>query len=372
MSRSIRLKELLSQHATPAAPQLVVRGESGLVRCLACANRCSIKPGGSGICRVRFNRDGELLVPWGYVSGLQIDPIEKKPFYHVYPGRSALSFGMLGCDFHCSYCQNWVTSQTLRDDRAVSSPTFCDPEKLAELAVHHGAPAIVSTYNEPLITADWAVEIFKPAKEKGITCGFVSNGSATAEVLDFIRPYVSLYKVDLKCFDDGHYREFGGRLDSVLDTIKRLKQMDFWVEVVTLVVPGFNDSDDELRKIADFVAGVSADIPWHVTAFHPDYKMTDQRRTRPDDLIRACDIGRTAGLRYVYPGNATGGVGDRENTFCHACGELLVARRGFHVEDDRMPGGKCPACRTHIPGVWEDKPPARTTGTGTPTPMVEP
>jgi len=361
-SASIRLKELLYENTMAAAPQLVVLGDEGKVQCLACGHRCTILPGKSGVCRVRFNREGELRVPAGYVSGVQVDPIEKKPFYHVFPAREALSFGMLGCDYHCGYCQNWITTQTLRDDRAVSEINVCTPEQLMEIARRGQAPAMVSTYNEPLITADWAVEIFKLAKAEGIVCGFVSNGNASPEVLEFIRPYVDLYKIDLKSFDDANYRKLGGVLQVVLDTIRRAKDMGFWVEVVTLVVPGFNDGDDELEKIAGFLADVSHDMPWHVTAFHPDYKMTDPEPTPLDTLIRAYEIGKMAGLRFVYAGNCHGGVGEREHTFCPSCGELLIGRKGFNVVDNRMADGKCPGCGTSIPGVWEADPPRRTSG----------
>ena len=173
----------------------------------------------------------------------------------------------MGCDYHCGYCQNWVTSQALRDDQAVASPQFLKPQELVDLAVENNCPVMVSTYNEPLITSDWALEVFKVARQRGIVCGFVSNGNGTPEVLEFIRPYVDLYKVDLKSFRDKSYRELGGVLQNVLDTIRLLKQMEFWVEIVTLIVPGCNDSDDERREIADFLAQVSVDIPWHATAF---------------------------------------------------------------------------------------------------------
>lgn len=372
MSASVRLKELLSDNTMPSAPQLVVREHDGRVRCLACAHRCSILPGRTGVCRVRFNADGELRAPGGYVAGAAVDPIEKKPFYHAFPGRDALSFGMLGCDLHCSYCQNWVSSQALRDDSAVARPSFCTSEGLVEVAVKQGIPVMVSTYNEPLITADWAVEIFKLAKPKGIRCGFVSNGNATPEVLEFIRPYVDLYKVDLKSFDDKHYRQLGGTLGAVLETITLLRKMEFWVEIVTLVVPTFNDSDEELRQIAEFIAGVSCDIPWHVTAFHPDYKMTDPPRTPSKTLVKAYDIGKTAGLKYVYPGNLASGVGKRENTYCPSCEKLLIRRRGFYVEENRMRGKTCPFCNEKIAGVWEENPPGQTAGSGMPLPVVIP
>ena len=254
------------------------------VRCFACGHRCLIPPGRDGICRVRFNDAGELRVPCGYAAGLQLDPVEKKPFFHALPGAKALSFGMLGCDYHCGYCQNWVTSQALRDPDASAPPREVSPVELVSAALDAGARIVTSTYNEPLITSEWAVAVFREAKARGLVCSYVSNGNGTPEVLDYIRPCVSLYKVDLKSFRDRHYRELGGTLEHVLWTIRALHEQGFWLEIVTLVVPGFNDSDEELRDIARFLASVSADIPWHVTAFHPDYKMTEPDRDRCRDL----------------------------------------------------------------------------------------
>ncbi|MBI1317584.1 MAG: AmmeMemoRadiSam system radical SAM enzyme [Candidatus Hydrogenedens sp.] len=351
-----------------AAPALV-HAEKGALRCLACGHRCLIREGRAGVCKVRFNHGGELRVPAGYVAGVQVDPIEKKPFYHAYPGRNALSFGMLGCDLHCGYCQNWVTSQALRDDEAVALPRFVEPDELAELAVREGAPVVVSTYNEPLITADWAVEVFKVARERGRVCGFVSNGNATPEVLEFLRPYVSLYKVDLKAFNERAYRELGCTLKNVLETIGRLVSMGFWVELVTLVVPGLNDDPKELRGMAEFIAGISPDIPWHVTAFHPDYKMRDRNGTSLDAIDIAYEAGKTAGLHFVYPGNVHGRVGEREHTCCPGCGSVLIRRRGFHVLENRMQGDTCPDCGRSVPGVWEAEPPRQGDGDGLPRPL---
>jgi pyruvate formate lyase activating enzyme len=368
---AISLKNLLDDCTHASAPELVIP-ENGSVRCVACGHRCLIQEGRSGICKVRFNRGGELRVPWGYVASVQCDPIEKKPFFHAFPGRDALSFGMLGCDFHCDYCQNWVTSQALRDDRALAPPNFCNPSDLVQLAQQNGAPVMVSTYNEPLITGDWAVQVFREAKEHGITCGFVSNGNATPEALAYIRPFVDLYKVDLKGFDDKHYRELGGKLSNVLDSIRRLKEMGFWVEIVTLTVQGWNDSEQELRGIAKFLAETSRDIPWHITSFHPDYKMTADQgwvRTTSETLIRAYDYGREAGLRFVYPGNLPGQVGAREHTFCPNCDQLAIKRQGFYVLFNTMEGDKCFNCGYAIPGVWEPNPPRQSMGTGIPRPV---
>ncbi len=371
-SSDTSLKELLCDNTHAAAPELSEKHGDGTVRCLACGHRCLIQQGRSGICKVRFNRGGELRVPWGYVGALQCDPIEKKPFFHAFPGRDALSFGMLGCDFHCSYCQNWVTSQALRDDRAQAPPMFCAPADLVQLARQHGAPVMVSTYNEPLITSDWAMDVFRAARAQGITCGYVSNGNGTPEVLRYIRPLVDLYKVDLKGFDDKHYRQLGGVLSNVLDTIVQLKEMGFWVEIVTLIVPGWNDSDAELTGIAKFLAGVSREIPWHVTSFHPDYKMTADQgyvRTQADTLLRAYDYGKEAGLWFVYPGNLPGQVGECEHTYCPHCGAVAIKRHGFYVLFNTMNGNACFNCGRTIPGVWEQHPPRQSTGTGFPQPV---
>jgi pyruvate formate lyase activating enzyme len=325
----------------------------GRLQCYACGHCCPLPDGAIGVCKVRFNEHGTLRVPWGYVGGVQCDPIEKKPFFHAYPGALAYSFGMLGCDLHCGYCQNWVTSQALRDPDAAAPPIEASPEALVADALRRGARVVVSTYNEPLITSEWAVAVFKEAKAAGLVTGYVSNGNGTPEVLEFLRPWVDLYKVDLKSFDDRHYRELGGRLAPILDTIRRLHAMGFWVEIVTLLIPGFNDSSDEIERLTSFIAGVAPDIPWHVTAFHADYKMTDPQNTTPEMLLAAAEIGRANGLRHVYAGNLPGRVGGLENTHCAACGELLVARHGYLIQQYRLtPDGRCPACAAPVPGRW--------------------
>ena len=369
MDEGARLRDLLAEYTMSAAPELVRPEEGNALRCLACGHKCLIREGKAGICRVRFNEGGVLRVPGGYAAGLQVDPIEKKPFYHAYPGRDALSFGMLGCNLHCAFCQNWVSSQVLRDDDAVAHPRYCEAERVAQLAVDQGAPVVVSTYNEPLITADWALKIFEAAQARGLACGFVSNGNASKEVLEYLRPCTDLYKVDLKCFDDGKYRKLGCPLKNVLDTIEGLKALGYWVEIVTLIVPGFNDGADQLRGIAAFIAGLSVDIPWHVTAFHPDYKMTETRRTSSDDLERAYSAGKEAGLRYVYAGNLPGAVGGREHTSCPQCGAVLIERRGFHVLSNRMQGANCPDCGETLAGVWESEAP-RGGNRGGPRPVA--
>src|SRR3954452_670385 len=258
------LSDVLEARTAEAAPDLVEPISGNRLRCYACGHECPIPDGAVGVCKVRYNDGGRLRVPWGYVGGVQCDPIEKKPFFHAHPGALAYSFGMLGCDLHCGYCQNWVTSQALRDPAAFAPPMLAAPQDLVADALRQGARVMVSTYNEPLITSEWAVAVFKEAKAAGLVTGYVSNGNGTPEVLEYLRPWVDLYKVDLKSFDDRHYRELGGRLGPILDTIRRLRAMDVWLEIVTLLIPGFNDSPDELRRLTSFVADVSADIPWHV------------------------------------------------------------------------------------------------------------
>jgi pyruvate formate lyase activating enzyme len=259
---------------------------------------------------------------------------------------------MLGCDYHCGYCQNWVTSQALRDPNAIAPPRRLTAEQFVQLSLDRGARIVTSTYNEPLITSEWAVEIFKVARQAGLTTSYVSNGNGTPEVLEYIKPWVDLYKVDLKSFQDRNYRKLGGVLNNVLDTIQRLYAMGFWLEIVTLIIPSFNDSDQELRDIAQFLARISPDIPWHVTAFHQDYKMTDPDNTSSQTLLRAAEIGKSEGLNFVYAGNLPGFVGEWENTNCPGCGELLIERHGYRIRNNRIKDGACPKCSRQIPGVW--------------------
>lgn len=326
---------------------------NGKLQCLACAHRCKLAEGARGICKVRF-RDGEdLRVPWEYAAGVAVDPIEKKPFFHVLPGAGALSFGMLGCDFHCSFCQNWLSSQTLRDPSASTRAHRVSAVELAEVACERGCRALISTYNEPLITSEWGSEVFAEAKRHGLLTGYVSNGHATPEVLKYLRPVTDLMKIDLKAFRQDSYRAMGGKLDAVTESIDAAWGLGFWVEVVTLIVPGMNDGPAELNDIAKFLAGVSRDIPWHVTAFHPDYRMLDRKRTAFAELKLAWEIGKRHGLRFVYVGNLPGLMDGGEDTECPSCHAKAVTRVGFRVAsmsiDER---GCCQECGQEIPGVW--------------------
>jgi pyruvate formate lyase activating enzyme len=352
-TRSAPLAQVLDSLTTEGAPELTEHLVDGALKCYACGHRCLIKAGKRGICKVRFNLGGHLRVPTNYVAALACDPTEKKPFFHVLPGSDTLTFGMLGCDLHCAYCQNWLTSQALRDDSAGTSPQVVTPERLVSLARAYGASLVGSSYNEPLITAEWAVDVFQRARRAGFRTAFISNGNATPQVLDYLRPWTDCYKIDLKSMGDKNYRQLGGVVGNILETVKLVHERGFWEEIVTLVIPGFNDSEAELKSAAEFIASVSPDIPWHLTAFHQDYHMTENANTTAEQLVRACELGHAAGLHYVYAGNLPGRVGRWENTYCPTCDQLLVERHGYLIRAVAVtPQGTCPSCTTHIPGVW--------------------
>ncbi len=342
---------LLDKNTRPG--ELFIPLETGSLICTACGHRCQLRPGQRGVCKVRYSDpDGVLRVPFNYAAGIHNDPIEKKPFFHALPGTQAMSFGMLGCDFRCSYCQNWFTSQALRDDASTLNFDVITPRAICDLAEQQKSKTVVSTYNEPLITSEWAVEVFREAKNRGLVTGFVSNGHGTPEVLEYVRPWLDLFKIDLKCFDRKKYLKLGGNFEGVLDTIRQVYAMKFWTEIVTLVVPGYNDSDEELTQMAEFIASVSVDIPWHVTAFRPQYKMADRDSTSVETLYRARKIGLKAGLKFVYSGNRPGEVRDTEDTMCPKCGKTLIERYGFQVLTNFLRNGACPECHEPIPGMW--------------------
>jgi pyruvate formate lyase activating enzyme len=365
----VSLESLLDTLTAPG--ELYTRHPDGALTCHACGHRCLIRPGKRGICKVRYNQAGELRVPWGYVGALQCDPTEKKPFFHVYPGSDTLTFGMLGCDMHCQYCQNWINSQALRDPASAAAgaqPRTVTPAELVALARQQGAALVGSSYNEPLITSEWGVAIFQEAVAAGLKCVYISNGNATREVLEYIRPYVSGYKIDLKTMSDKNYRKLGAVLQNVLDGIRQVHALGFWLEIVTLVIPGFNDDPGELRAAAEFLAGLSPDIPWHVTAFHQDYKMLTPDATTAAGLVRAAEIGRSAGLRYVYAGNLPGQVGELEHTHCPGCHRRLIERYGYRILAYALTAqGACPHCGTRLAGLWTDDPESvRRHGPGAP------
>ncbi len=274
--------------------------KDNIVQCQACAHYCVIKEGNTGVCGVRKNIGGELfLLVYGKPVAVHVDPIEKKPLYHFMPGTKILSLGTFGCNFRCDFCQNADLSQTYVDGTQNISP-----EQIVELALKYKTPSIAYTYNEPAIFVEYAHDIMKLAREKGLKNVYVSNGFESKEAMEYIGPYLDAINIDLKSFSDDFYRKTcGGRLQPVLDTIKRVKEKNIWQEITTLIIPGENDSEKELKQIAEFIASVDKNIPWHLSRFHPDYKMTDKNITSYQSLVRAREIGHEAGLKNVYLGN---------------------------------------------------------------------
>jgi pyruvate formate lyase activating enzyme len=321
------------------------------VVCALCAHRCDIAPGDFGICAVRENRDGKL-VTWAYgeVVAAAPDPIEKKPFYHFFPGTSSFSIAAAGCNFRCGFCQNWQISQRREFEGSGGEGRLLTPENVIRLARASGCRSVSYTYTEPTIFFEYALDTAILARAAGLTNTFVTNGFMTAEALQVVRPFLDAANVDLKSFRDETYRNVcGGRLQPVLDTIALMRKMGIWVEVTTLVVPGLNDDDGEIADIARFLAGVDRDIPWHLSRFHPDYEYTSASATPMDTLEKAADIGRRKGLRFVYTGNISG---ESEPTVCPNCRTKLIRRRGFEVIENKLLNGRCPRCGDALAGVF--------------------
>jgi len=326
---------------------------AALVRCRLCPHGCTIGEGRRGICGVRENRNGTLYsLVWGRPCAMHVDPIEKKPLYHFLPGSSSYSIATVGCNLRCRHCQNWQISQMPRNGGDITGEEVM-PEKIVDGAVESGCTSISYTYTEPTVYMEYALDISRLAAARGLKNVFVSNGYMAEEALDLIAPHLHADNVDLKSFSESFYRDVcGGSLEPVLRTLKGLKRMGVWVEVTTLIIPTLNDSVDELRQIAEFIKGELADhVPWHVSRFHPDFELTGLPATDRLLLEKAVQVGKDAGLKYVYAGNLP--HGSYENTYCPRCGKLLVERHGFAVSANRVGDGRCQHCRTSIEGVWE-------------------
>jgi len=328
--------------------------DDGSVLCGLCGQHCTIAQGKLGVCGVRENVDGVLYTAvYGMVAATNVDPIEKKPLFHMYPGSKALSLATVGCNFRCSFCQNWDLSQMSKGRNRRIAGHEVSAERIADMAVEHDCRVVAYTYSEPTIFYEWALDVSKLTTERGILNVFVTNGYMTAEALREIRPYLHGANVDLKAFRDETYRKTMGApgVQPVLDTLKLMKQLGMWVEVTTLVVPTMNDSDEELRDIARFVAHeLGPETPWHISRFYPDYKEKNLLPTPMQTLQRAYEIGREEGIRYVYTGNVPGD--DTESTVCHKCGAMLIRRFGFHILEDAITKqGTCPKCDTPVAGV---------------------
>ncbi|MCK9377711.1 MAG: AmmeMemoRadiSam system radical SAM enzyme [Syntrophobacterales bacterium] len=327
--------------------------EDQKVHCHLCAHECQIDPGKRGICRVRENRDGTLYsLVYGRIISENIDPIEKKPLYHFLPGSLSYSIATVGCNFQCLHCQNYEISQYPRLHEGAIIGEQRSPEDIVAAAIESRSASISYTYTEPTIFLEFAQDTARLARAQGLRNVFVSNGFMTEPSAQALAEVIDADNVDLKSFRDDHYRKVcKARLQPVLDTIVRLKQLGVWLEITTLVIPGLNDSTEELTDIAQFIKGVGAGVPWHVSAFYPVYKMLDRPRTPVATLLKAREIGLKAGLRYVYTGNIPGEGG--ESTFCYACGGLLIDRVGYQILRYDLKDGKCPKCQAEIDGVWK-------------------
>lgn len=325
--------------------------EGGKAGCGLCAHRCVIAPGKQGVCGVRENRAGRLeTLVYGEVVAAHVDPIEKKPLYHFYPGSKALSIATPGCNFRCGFCQNWEISQApRRKGGGIVGEPFA-PEDVVRAALDQGCRSISYTYTEPTIFFEYAYDTARLAKEAGLLNNFVTNGYMTADALEMIRPYLDAANVDLKAFKDETYKKVcGARLEPVLETIRLMRRLGIWVEVTTLVVPGLNDGGEELAAIARFVVSVDPDIPWHLSRFHPDYEYSQAPPTPVATLRAAAETGRREGLRYIYIGNVPG---ESEDTLCRTCGLVLIRRRGFSVVGNALRDSRCPSCGTVLAGLF--------------------
>jgi pyruvate formate lyase activating enzyme len=323
--------------------------ENDKVLCYLCSHHCRISNGKFGICNVRENRGGILYThAYGELIARNIDPIEKKPLYHFLPGSRSFSIAAIGCNFQCGFCQNWQISQVTESKTLGLPSEEVRPEDVVRQAMASGTESLSYTYTEPTIFFEYAYEVGQLAKKNGLYNVFVTNGYMTKEAIQTIRPYLDAANIDLKSFRDDYYRKVcKGRLAPVLESIERMKRLNIWIEVTTLVVPGQNDSEEELKKIANFLAGLDLSIPWHISRFYPQYKMEDLESTPVETLNIAYDVGKTAGLRYVYLGN----VGKGNNTYCYQCRALLIERYGFSIQNYRIREGRCPQCGSLIDGV---------------------
>ncbi len=321
----------------------------GDVQCSLCHQNCRIRPGKRGLCGVRENQEGKLVtLVYGNLIAANVDPIEKKPFFHFLPGSLAYSIATPGCNFRCKHCQNADISQMPRETGRIPG-SFVPPEEVVAAALESGCKSIAYTYTEPTIFFEYAYDVARLAREAGLKNVFVSNGYTGEEAAKLIIPLLDANNIDLKG-DDQFYRQVcGASLEPVLQNIELFWKSGVWVEVTTLIIPGHNDSEKQLRDIAEFLAGVSEDLPWHISAFYPMYKMMDVPATNIEALRRGVRIGHEAGLKYIYAGNIPG---ENEDSNCSKCGEMLVERRGFRVMKNAVVEGHCPRCGTDIKGVW--------------------
>jgi pyruvate formate lyase activating enzyme len=321
------------------------------LHCYLCNHHCKISDSKFGVCGVRQNRGGKLYThAYGEAIAANVDPIEKKPLYHFLPGSRSFSVATVGCNFRCGFCQNWQISQVRGIDSAGARGYPLLPDEIVRKAGEHRCPSISYTYTEPTIFFEYAYDTARLAQEKGLLNVFVTNGFMTPEALETIQPCLHACNVDLKAFSEDFYRKTcGGHLEPILDSIRIMKKLGIWVEITTLVIPGQNDDEAQLRGIAEFIAGVGPDIPWHISRFHPDYQFAEVEATPLESLQKAHNLGKEAGLRFIYVGNVPG---ESAETLCSGCRQPLIIRQGFFVEKNVVKDGHCPNCGITIAGVF--------------------
>ncbi|MBU0590699.1 AmmeMemoRadiSam system radical SAM enzyme [Candidatus Micrarchaeota archaeon] len=343
--------------------------ENKKIQCIACNRRCVISPGDAGFCGVRANENSKLkLTVYGKPCAVWIDPIEKKPLFHFLPGTKSFSIGTFGCNFSCDFCQNYDISQAPQDARMqnpkgwkgyfeelVGRCNSLPPEIAVQAALHNGCKSISFTYNEPTIFTEYALDVMEIAKPRGLKGIYVTNGYETIECWDTIKGKIDAANIDLKAYNQKFYTKLCKVPDfrHVKESIEYAKKIGIWVEVTTLLIPGWNDKENELKQEAEYLASVDPEMPWHITAFHPDYKMTDGKRTPPETLVRVREIGFEAGLKHVYCGNLLGKYAEYENTICPKCGKKIIQRSGFEVLEASIVDGRCRHCKNNIRGVWK-------------------
>ncbi|MCF7958209.1 MAG: AmmeMemoRadiSam system radical SAM enzyme [Phycisphaerae bacterium] len=324
------------------------------VQCKLCSFRCKIAPGELGICQVRKNMDGALFsLNYHSICSAGIDPIEKKPLFHFQPGQRSFSISTMGCNFQCDFCQNWQISQTPRRQKQINGQNYT-PQQIVDSAIAQQCRSISYTYTEPTIFMEIAADCGRLARQKGLANVFVSNGYMTAEAIDYARDFLDAVNVDLKAFTNDFYRDMcKASLKPVLETLKKIAATDIWLEVTTLVIPGLNDSNQELKQLAGFIADeLGPDVPWHVSRFHPTFERTDAQPTPTETLVNAYQIGKDAGLHYVYVGNIPGC--NYESTYCPDCGNRLIERVGYQLGQYNIINAACPGCGAKVAGKYLD------------------
>ncbi len=329
--------------------------DSGKILCQACSQACVLGEGEYGTCRVRRVEDGELkLLVYGLAAAVNVDPVEKKPLYHFLPQSRVFSVGTVGCNFSCSFCQNYDISQHPKESGKQITGHELPPERIVELAIENGCDSIAYTYNEPIIFFEYTYDTAKIAHQKGLKNIYVTSGYETHKAIDLLEPYIDAMNIDIKSFSDEFYKEVcGARLKPVLEAVKYAHQKGIWIEITTLLIVGKNDSDDEIRSIARFIADIDTSMPWHLSAFHPTYKMLDAPRTPKSALQRAYNIAKEEGLKYVYIGNIN--HQDYQSTYCPNCGKIVIDRGGeveYLIDNKLDDNGNCPYCGYNIEGIW--------------------